>query len=192
MARPVTGIAYLADARAFRENAKTAEDLRLALAVLLPLEQGLSLKQTADIIGRSVSVTCSMRTRFGRVIEGIQAVPRHKRQLRNRAHADLTLEAKVLDEVLANANAGGVVIIPRLKPAIQAGVGRSSALSGIYRLLARHGWRKLTPDTRHPQGDPVAREEWKKTSQQPGSNRSVGCQGATPEVDAPRRSPLGL
>ena len=48
MARPVTGIAYLGDARAFRDNAKTAEDLRLALAVLLPLEQGLSIKQTAD------------------------------------------------------------------------------------------------------------------------------------------------
>ena len=71
MARPVTGMEYLGDARAFRDNAKTAEDLRLALAVLLPLEQGLSIKQTADIIGRSVSVTCSMRTRFGRVIQGI-------------------------------------------------------------------------------------------------------------------------
>ena len=113
--------------------------MRLALAVLLPLEQGLSIKQTAEIIGRSVGVTCSMRTRFGRVIDGSQAVPQHKQQLRNRAHADLMLEAKVLDEVLANASAGGVVIIPRLKPAIEAKLGRSIALSGIYRMLARHG-----------------------------------------------------
>ena len=133
--------------------------------MLLPLEQGLSIKQTADIIGRSVGVTCSMRTRFGRVIDGLQAVPQHKQQLRNRAHADLMLEAKVLDEVLANASAGGVVIIPRLKPAIEAKLGRSIALSGIYRMLARHGWRKLAPDTRHPQGNPVAREEWKKNFQ---------------------------
>ena len=164
MARPVTGIEYLGDARAFRDNAKTAEDLRLALAVLLPLEQGLSIKQTADIIGRSVSVTCSMRTRFGRVIEGMQAVPQHKQQLRNRAHVDLMVEAQVLDEVLVNAATGGVVIIPRLKPAIEAKLGKSMALSGIYRMLARHGWRKLAPDTRHPQGDPAARDEWKKNS----------------------------
>ena len=67
--------------------------------------------------------------------------------------------------MLANASAGGVVIIPRLKPAIEAKLGRSIALSGIYRMLARHGWRKLAPDTRHPQGDPVAREEWKKNFQ---------------------------
>jgi transposase len=164
MGRPVTGMAYLGDARAFRDNAETAEDLRLAVAVLLPLEQGLSIKQTADIIGRSVSVTCSMRTRFGRVIEGVQAVPQHKQQLRNRAHADLMIEAQVLDEVLANAATGGVVIIARLKPAIEAKLGKSMALSGIYRMLARHGWRKLAPDTRHPQGDPAAREEWKKNS----------------------------
>ena len=33
MARPASGSEYLGDARAFRDNAKTAEDLRLALAV---------------------------------------------------------------------------------------------------------------------------------------------------------------
>ena len=74
------------------------------------------------------------------------------------------IEAQVLDEVLANAATGGVVIIPRLKPAIEAKFGRSIALSGIYRMLARRGWRKLAPDTRHPQGDPAAREAWKKNS----------------------------
>ncbi len=164
MSRPATGLAHLADARAFRDNAKTAEDLRLALAVLLPIEQGLSIQQTADIIGRSVSVTCSMRTRFGRVIEGLQDAPQHKQQLRNRAHASLALEAQVLDEVLSDANAGGVVIIPRLKPAIEAKLGKVMALSGIYRMLERHGWRKLAPDTRHPQGNTALREEWKKNS----------------------------
>lgn len=164
MARTASGIEYLGDARAFRDNAKTAEDLRLALAVLLPLEQGLSIQQTADIIGRSVGATCSMRTRFGRVLQGLQAIPRHKQQLRNRAHADLLLEAQVLDEVLASAAQGGVVIIPRLKPAIEAKLGKSIALSGVYRMLARHGWRKLAPDARHPQGDPAAREAWKKNS----------------------------
>jgi Winged helix-turn helix len=37
-------------------------------------------------------------------------------------------------------------------------------LSSVYRMLARHGWRKLAPDTRHPDGDPQAREDWKKNS----------------------------
>jgi hypothetical protein len=39
-----------------------------------------------------------------------------------------------------------------------------------YRMLARHGWHKLapntqhpTPNTQHPQGDPQAREDWKNS-----------------------------
>jgi hypothetical protein len=32
----------------------------------------------------------------------------------------------------------------------------------VYRLLERHGWRKVAPDTHHPKSDPAAQEEWKK------------------------------
>ena len=56
----------------------------------------------------------------------------------------------MLDEFLANAATGSVVIIPKLLLAIEAKLDKSMALSGIYRMLARHGWRKLAPNTRHP------------------------------------------
>lgn len=164
MVRPVTGSEHIAAARELLKTARTADELRLAQAVLLPLEHGLTIGQTAAVIGRSRGVTCSMRTRFARVAQGSQAAPRSKRELRNRANADLDREREILDEVLAGAATGAVVVIPRLKPAIEAKLGRTVALSSIYRMLARHGWRKLAPDTRHPQGDPQAREDWKKNS----------------------------
>lgn len=44
-------------------------------------------------------------------------------------------------------------------------VGRPIALSSTYNLLHRNNWRKLKPDTRHPKGDPAAREEFKKKCQ---------------------------
>ena len=31
-------------------------------------------------------------------------------------------------------------------------------------VLARHGWRKVAPDTRHPKTDPALQEDWKKNS----------------------------
>ena len=71
----------------------------------------------------------------------------------------------MLDEFLANAATRGVVIIPKLLRAIEAKLDKSMALSGIYRMLARHGWRKIDSDTRHPQGDPAeceACEPWKQ------------------------------
>ncbi|MDR1084263.1 MAG: winged helix-turn-helix domain-containing protein [Deltaproteobacteria bacterium] len=34
--------------------------------------------------------------------------------------------------------------------------------STFCRMLARHGWRKIKPDTRHPHSDSVTKEEFKK------------------------------
>ena len=162
MARPATGEAHIEAARKLLKSAKTTDELRIAQAVLLPLALGLSLQQTARAIGRSVGATCTMRTRFGRIATGEVAAPRRKRDLRNRAHTNLAHEAAILDEVLSDAAEGGVVVIPRIKPAIEAKLGRTIALSSLYRMLHRHGWRKLAPDTQHPKGDPARREEWKK------------------------------
>ena len=162
MARSASGTEHIAAARKLLKTARTADELRLAQSVLLPLELGLSIEQTARAIGRSNGSTCTMRTRFGKVVTGQMSAPRSKRQLRNRANTDLDRERQILDEVLPDAASGGVVVIPQIKPAIEAKLGKTLALSSVYRMLARHGWRKLAPDTYHPQGDSQAREEWKK------------------------------
>lgn len=164
MARIASGGHCIEAARQLLKTARTADDLRLAQAVLLPLELGLSIEQTARVIGRSSGATCTMRTRFAKVMAGQISAPRNKRELRNRAKADLDRERQILDEVLSDAATGGVVVIPRIRSAIEAKLGKSLALSSVYRMLARHGWRKLAPDTYHPQANPEAREDWKKNS----------------------------
>ena len=164
MARKASGTDQVASARELLRTAKTAEELRTAQAVLLPLELGLSLAQTAKAIGRSVGATCNLRMRYCKVARHEREAPRPKRALRNRATTTLEHEAKILDEVLEGAVHGGVVVIPSLKEKFAARLGKPVALSTIYRMLARNGWRKLAPDTAHPQGDPVAREDWKKNS----------------------------
>jgi hypothetical protein len=50
----------------------------------------------------------------------------------------------------ARAIEGGVLSVP-------------IPMSTTYRLLARHGWRKVIPDTKHPKSKPVVQEEFKKT-----------------------------
>ena len=164
MARKASGTDQVDSARELLRTAKTAEELRTAQAVLLPLELGLSLAQTAKAIGRSVGATCNLRTRYCKVARRERAAPRPKRELRNRATTTLELEAKILDEVLEGAVRGGVIVVPPLKEKIAERLGKPVALSTIYRMLARNGWRKLAPDTAHPQGDPEAREDWKKNS----------------------------
>ena len=163
MARTASGSDQIEAAKASLKNAKTADQLRAAQAVLLPLELGLTLEQTAHAIGRSVGATCRMRTTYCAVAAGARAAAQPKTALRNRAKATLAQEAAALDKVLHDAHLGGIVVIPRIKPLIEQELGKTMALSGLYRMLHRHNWRKLAPDTQHPKGDPKVREEWKKT-----------------------------
>jgi transposase len=165
MVRSASGKECIEAARQLLKSARTAEELRTAQAVLLPLEMGLNLEQTAKVIGRSKGATCNMRTRFVQVNAGLRPAPRSKRTLRNRANADLEREKQILDEVLAAAATGGIVAVPQIKPEVEALLGKFIALSTLYRMLARHGWRKLAPDSQHPQGDPETREAWKKNFQ---------------------------
>lgn len=164
MARRASGVSDLDWARGQLACARSAEALRQAQAVLLPLELGLSLEQTAKAIGRSVSMTCKLRNRRRRELAKEIEPKRRKKDLRNHAHASLEQEAAALDQVLAKAGSGGVVVIPRLLPAMEKALGKSLNLSTLYRMLARHGWRKIAPDTAHPKGDPVRRDEFKKNS----------------------------
>ena len=110
--------------------------------------------------------------------------------LRNRANATLEREAQILDEVLENAMREGVVVVPPLQGEIEQRLGKPVALSTIYRMLARNGWRKLAPDTAHPQGDASVREDWKKTPGEAGRNRGKLAQWPAVAADIPGRGAL--
>ncbi len=148
MARHASGVEHLDEARALMQQAKTADELRTAQAVLLPLVLGLSLEQTALAIGRSTSAACAMRMRFCRIAEGVAEPPRSKRDLRNRAHATLEQEQRMLNAVCGRSRQAGATLVPRLKEAMELQFGQTVALSSVYRLLQRHGWRRISPEAR--------------------------------------------
>ncbi|WP_222946320.1 helix-turn-helix domain-containing protein, partial [Paraburkholderia sp. UCT31] len=64
MARQASGGEVLERAKRLVVEAKTMDELRQAQAVLLPLEFGLTLAQTAQAIGVSVGWACQLRRRF--------------------------------------------------------------------------------------------------------------------------------
>ncbi len=146
MARHASGVEHLDEARTLLQQAKTADQLRTAQAVLLPLVLGLSLEQTALAIGRSTSAACAMRMRFCRIAEGVAEPPRSKRDLRNRAHATLEEERRLLSAVCGRSRQAGATLVPRLKEVMEAQFGQSVALSSVYRLLQRHGWHRISPE----------------------------------------------
>lgn len=144
-------------------QAITIDELRQAQAVVLPLKHGLSLKETAKIIGCSVGWSSRLRNRFlvGEIVGDGQ---RQRPGGRRRQNMSLEREAEILAPFLERARNGGILVVPQIKAELEAALGRSMALSSVYNLLHRHGWRKLAPDKRHPQSDPIAQEAWKKNS----------------------------
>ena len=170
MARPARGVDVVELAQEMILRAKTIDELRQAQAVVLPLAYGLSLEQTARVIGQSKGWTCRLRNRFlaGETVGDGQ---RQRPGGRRRENLSVEREAEVLAPFLDRARQGGILVVPQIKAELEAALGRTMALSSVYNLLHRHGWRKIAPDKRHPQSDLVAQEAFKKNSP-PSSNPS--------------------
>lgn len=164
MARPARGHDVLEQAKAAIARADTVDELRVAQAVVLPLEFGLSLAQTADAIGVSLRWASELRNRYLRIAWG-QEAPRPLRGGRRRQNLTRDQEAEFLAPFLESAKSGGVLVVSPIHQALEAKLGRKVPLSSVYNLLHRHGWRKLAPDRRHVQSDPEAQAAWKKKSQ---------------------------
>jgi transposase len=71
-------------------------------------------------------------------------------------------EASFLEEWHKKSVAGTIVTIPELHAALSQRLGKKIPFSTTYRMLKRHGWRKIKPDTRHPKGDPKKQDKFKK------------------------------
>ena len=164
MSRPASGDAeVLKSARQAIALAQTVEQLRQAQAVVLPLDHGLSLADTAQVLGVSRGWACQLRRRFmhGQIAGAPDAPAAGGRKRQNMT---LQEEREFLAPFFEQAATGGVLVVGQIKAALDRRLGRKVALASAYNLLHRHDWRKLAPDKRHPQSDPQAQEEWKKNS----------------------------
>lgn len=164
MSRPASGDeVVLVMAREAIAAAKTIEQLRQAQSVVLPVDCGLSLAQTAQALGVSPGWACQLRRRFMQgQIAGTPDAPVPGG--RKRQNMTLEQEREFLAPFLSQAASGGVLVVGQIKAALDERLGRKVALASAYNLLHRHGWRKLAPDKRHPQSDLKAQDEWKKNS----------------------------
>ena len=86
------------------------------------------------------------------------------REHRPRQNMNPEEEAAFLAPFIEKAKSGGMLVVVEIKRALDARLGRKTALASTYNLLHRHGWRKLAPDKRHPKADVAAQDDWKKNS----------------------------
>ena len=151
----------VAKARAMVVETADVKQLRAAQSILLPALTHTTLEQTAALLGVGRASVPRLQQRFR---EWLQPT-RSSRRWGGRRRAMMTLEEEqaFLAPWAEQARSAGVLVVSPLRAALAEKLGRKKvAASVVYRLLARHGWRKVAPDTRHPKSDPVAQAEWKK------------------------------
>lgn len=151
----------VAQARSAAAAATDAQQLRAAQAVLFPALLHTTIEQTGTLLGVGRATVSRLQARFRESAAG--ATPRRVRWGgRRRALLRPEEEKEFLAAWTSRAEAGELVVLSPLRAALSQQLGRAVAPSVVYRLMARHRWRKVAPDTRHPKSNAAAQDEWKK------------------------------
>ena len=150
-------------ARVALAQATDVNQLRAAQAILWPSLAHTTLEQTAALLGVGRATVPRLQQRFR---EGIRPGRPCRGHWGGRRRALMTMEEEkaFLAPWAEQARSAGVLVVSPLRAELAEKLGRKVAPSVVYRLLARQGWRKVAPDTRHPKSDPLAQAEWKKNS----------------------------
>jgi transposase len=164
MARPATIEDEMVEAaRKIVQQAQTARQLRRGLSIVLPSALGASNATTAKVLGIGSATVVRMQREIRDQVAGS---PHQKGKWGGRRRQLLTIEEEeqFLEPWTKEAESGGVLVVPPIHEALEKRLGRTMPASTVYRMLARHGWRKVTPDTCHPNRDKQAQQDFKKNS----------------------------
>ena len=154
-----------ADKQAVRNAMKrsgTVEEFKRLQAVYMRMEFGLRAAEIGEALGLHTASVWKIHARFFKYGAEIFISAPHG----GRHHANLSVEEEkaVLSPFLKDAENGKIITVSSVQKAYEEKLGKEVAPSTIYRALARHGWRKVTPRPCHPKADKDAQENFKKNS----------------------------
>ena len=117
--------------------------------------------EIATHVGVSLDTVHQVISKYNRL--GVAAVETAGKGGRHKEYLTIEQERQVLAPFFTRAQTGEIATAGEIKRAFEAQVGHEVDESTIYRLLTRHGWRKLVPRPVHPQASKEAQEQFKQT-----------------------------
>jgi transposase len=129
--------------------------------VLIRATLGSSASQIAQLLGWSTATVHVLHSRWAR--EGDSVFELRGRGGRRHQYLSVEREQELLAPFVERAQAGGMLNVSEILQAYEKCTGVRVAPSTVYRLLDRHGWRKVVPRPRHPKADVTAQAAFKKT-----------------------------
>jgi transposase len=144
------------------KNAESVDEFRRLQCVFL----GDTMPElTAESIGEITQYSASSVKRIHADFRknGLLSI-KDQRGGRYRENLTLEQEEKLLSQFDELSKTGKLVEISKLKIAYEKILGRKVNKTVIYRMLDRHGYRKIVPYKRHPKADIEEQSAFKKTS----------------------------
>jgi len=108
---------------------------------------GKTNKEISEAVGFSPYYVTELVGKY--IKHGLDAILEDKRTSNNR-RMDFNEEATFLAQFVELANEGLIVTVEKILQKFEEKTGKPSNTSTIYKLLKRHGWRKVKPRPRHP------------------------------------------
>jgi len=146
--------------RVLQKQAQNIAEFRRIQCVWLRVALNWPVEVIAQATGLSVATVRCYHSRYRH--QGAAALTGPGKGGAHHRNLSVSEEDGLLEPFLDSAQRGGMLEVGQIRAAYEKAVGHAVPKSTVYRMLARHGWRKLAPRPRHPKTDPAAQAEWKK------------------------------
>ena len=144
-------------------QAKSLAESRRVQAVLMRATHNSTPQQIAEATGLTVNTVRIIHSQFLRYGESILVGRPGRGGVRNRL-LSAKEETDLLAAFLEKAKKGGILEVLAIHQAYEKALGKPVNRSTVYRLLSRHGWRKMAPRASHPKRGEALAEPFKKAS----------------------------
>lgn len=118
------------------------------LQILRFRSKGMTYDEIADLLDCNKNTVVRTLTKYRN--GGLDSLLKEARGGRHHFYLSFEEEKAFLEKESQNAINGKHVTVEYLHQAYQKLVGRKTSRAGIYALLKRHGWRKISPRPQHP------------------------------------------
>src|SRR2546421_3424721 len=131
--------------------------------IYLALIRPRKAEEIARDMGVSVTTVRRVISSYNRL--GLAAIETPGKGGRRHEYMSLEQERSFLQPFFARAAHGEIATAEDIQRAFEAEIKHEVHISSIYRLLDRHGWRKLVPRPRHPKANTQEQTAFKENFQ---------------------------
>jgi len=153
------------------KTVRTKADYQRVQCLWLRAELGMNSTQIAAAVGFTKGTVRVIQHMY--FTEGESVLVGEGRGGRRHQYLTTEEEDDLLKDFFDKAQEGGVLVVSEIKSAYEKEVEHTVNKSTVYRMLERHGWRKIAPRPHHPKADPAAQEMFKKNSRSLSRKKAI-------------------